>query len=167
MVLAGEKGGMASVLPRRQAAVPEGMPEIMEALLTQVCRLTPDQLAPFAVQHLSVAHSRTLLPGTDVNWRKQPVKPSMARLKAYLDDIGFRSTMEEIVVRSIIDQPSDLIGYMIDCLIVIGCLAPEQTEGDAAETVTVEPEATVQSDYKGPTLEEVEAAVTPRAGPES
>ena len=111
MVLAGEKGGMASVLPRRQAAVPEGMPEIMEALLTQVCRLTPDQLAPFAVQHLSVAHSRTLLPGTDVNWRKQPVKPSMARLKAYLDDIGFRSTMEEIVVRSIIDQPSDLIGY--------------------------------------------------------
>ena len=87
----------------------------MEALLTQVCRLTPDQLAPFAVQHLSVAHSRTLLPGTNVNWRRLPVKPNMERLKAYLEDLGFRSIMEEIVVKAIVEQPADLPGFMINC----------------------------------------------------
>ena len=95
--------------------MPEGMHSIMEALLTQVCRLTPDSLPPFAVEHLSVAHSRTLLPGTDVNWRRQSVKPSLARLKAYLDDIGFRSMMEEIVVKAIVEQPQDLPGFMINC----------------------------------------------------
>ena len=86
-------------------------------------------------------------------WSKRKVQPTYEGLQAYLEEIGFQSRMEAVVVRAIVEQPEDIVDFAIgsfaDCAASID-LAPSEPVPPSP----LAPEATAALDLEAASLDE-------------
>ena len=84
-----------------------------QELLTQICEKMPDELTPFVIHYLTTQYGKDAPSSCSLVWGKRKVQPTYEGLHAYLEELGFQSRMEAVVVRSIVEQPEDIVDFAI------------------------------------------------------
>ena len=100
-----------------------------QELLTQICEKMPDELTPFVIHYLTTQYGKDAPSSCSLVWGKRKVQPTYEGLHAYLEELGFQSRMEAVVVRSIVEQPEDIVDFAIssfaDCAASLELEQPE------------------------------------------
>ena len=88
-----------------------------QELLTQICEKMPDELTPFVIHYLTTQYGKDAPSSCSLVWGKRKVQPTYEGLHAYLEELGFQSRMEAVVVRSIVEQPEDIVEAVSLCIL--------------------------------------------------
>ena len=109
-----------------------------QELLTQICEKMPDELTPFVIHYLTTQYGKDAPSSCSLVWGKRKVQPTYEGLHAYLEELGFQSRMEAVVVRSIVEQPEDIVNFAIssfaDCAASLELEQPEPAPASPRES---------------------------------
>lgn len=105
-----------------------GLTQLIQQLLEACCRKKPDRLAPFVVDELLLScpsaaeHSKAVTSGATARLGKwitrSDVNPeSSMHLEHYLDDIGWRPTVERVVELALISRPTHIAAHVLDVVV--------------------------------------------------